>query len=292
MNFQDRQLLLRSFDIVCEAHILVLIDGGFAIDGKTENNETALHLAVSTGYPRVVTKLLSKNIIDINAPIMISPSKAMRYCRKVQKKDGWTALQLASWKGRLDIVKILLDHGASIDAVDPDGKTALRIACEDNQLSIVRCLLDRGAQIDSIDEYGRNSLHIVSWKGQIHVLTLLLDKGANIDAVTKDGRTALYIACYYGQLKIVEILLSRGANIEIPDEEGRIALQIAAKKRYLDIMKLLLDHEKQMKNHLLDHPSPPPPPLLLNPLHSENLRTILNDQYNATVDEKINNCVY
>ena len=46
----------------------------------------------------------------------------------------------AAEKGHIEIVKLLLDHGADINAKDKDGKTALDLARENNKEKIVEYL--------------------------------------------------------------------------------------------------------------------------------------------------------
>ncbi|CAK4981524.1 unnamed protein product [Aphanomyces euteiches] len=57
----------------------------------------------------------------------------------------------AASAGRLEIVKVLLDHGASIDLPDNVGSTPLILASWHGCFDVVRELLARGASIDATD---------------------------------------------------------------------------------------------------------------------------------------------
>ena len=59
-------------------------------------------------------------------------------------EDTLTALQAATWDGHEQMVRILLDRGASPNAPGPDG-TALQIAVRQGHEQIVQMLLDKGA---------------------------------------------------------------------------------------------------------------------------------------------------
>jgi ankyrin repeat protein len=54
-------------------------------------------------------------------------------------KDGWTALIIASMKGKSDIVKMLVDLGADVNAVNKCGMTALMHASRNDHLDVSRC---------------------------------------------------------------------------------------------------------------------------------------------------------
>ncbi len=59
--------------------------------------------------------------------------------------QGWTALRYSAWAGNEDIVRVLLEHGASVDLSDSDGRTALRAACFGGHVHVVELLLSYGA---------------------------------------------------------------------------------------------------------------------------------------------------
>src|SRR5215831_1664728 len=59
---------------------------------------------------------------------------------------GATALMLAAYHGRLEMVRALTDHGADLNVVDRDGFTAAMLANHSGHQNIVRILLARGAK--------------------------------------------------------------------------------------------------------------------------------------------------
>jgi ankyrin repeat protein len=79
---------------------------------------------------------------------------------------------------------------------------------------IVALLIERGADIDAASDVGSTPLYIASQKGNVEVVEYLLRHGANVDAKFKGYYTPLYIACQNGWLPIVKLLLNAGANIE------------------------------------------------------------------------------
>ena len=82
----------------------------------------------------------------------------------------------ASKDEHLDVVKLLLDCYANVNAVDCFGRTALRMASEKGYLDIVNRLLDcKEINVNRQDEYGRTALTIAARDGHVDVVNRLLD---------------------------------------------------------------------------------------------------------------------
>jgi ankyrin repeat protein len=73
-------------------------------------------------------------------------------------KKGWTPLHYAATNGHDDIVKILLDHSAYIDAGSPNGTTPLMMAARGGHLSTVKLLLDEGADLRVKNQIGMTAI--------------------------------------------------------------------------------------------------------------------------------------
>lgn len=122
-----------------------------------------------------------------------------------------------------DMIKLILDHGAEIDALDEEHRTALDVA----DTEIRELLLDRGADVTASRYEGCAPLHgAVRYQCQEKTVSLL-NSGAAIDAQNERGQTALHIAALSVRTSaswFVEELLSRGANALIKDNSGASAL--------------------------------------------------------------------
>lgn len=64
-------------------------------------------------------------------------------------QTGTTALFFAAQGGFIDITKILLKAGATVDVASVDGGTALFVACQGGHANIVKELLTAGANVNA-----------------------------------------------------------------------------------------------------------------------------------------------
>ncbi|EXU98136.1 ankyrin repeat protein, partial [Metarhizium robertsii] len=88
------------------------------------------------------------------------------------------ALQAASFRGHLEIVKLLLDKGADVNAQGGLYGTTLHAASSGGHLEIVQLLLDKGADVNAQGgEYG-TALQGASSRGHLEIVQLLQGRGA------------------------------------------------------------------------------------------------------------------
>lgn len=102
---------------------------------------------------------------------------------------------LAAHQGHVDIVRVLLSHGANLEQRDADGDTALHYACFGNQPDCLSLLLSKGANINSTNSTGCSSLHIAINKQLLECSKRLLEhQQPSIDVNLQDiyGDTALH----------------------------------------------------------------------------------------------------
>jgi ankyrin repeat protein len=76
----------------------------------------------------------------------------------IANKKGWAPLHYAAANGHDDIVKVLLDHSAYVDAGSPNGTTPLMMAARGGHVSTVKLLLDNGADLMVKNQIGMTAL--------------------------------------------------------------------------------------------------------------------------------------
>ena len=145
----------------------------------------------------------------------------------VLDNEGWSPLHRASFYGRIDIVRFLLDHEHCADVNLPGHKhfTPLPLACSSADLEISRLLVQHGADVNSRNRNYRTPLMFVT--ENLDIARLLIDNGADINSVNDEGQTALHVGARHNRLQIMKFLLESGADFNICDNDGQTPLDIA-----------------------------------------------------------------
>lgn len=121
---------------------------------------------------------------------------------------GYTALMFATYRGRVDIVKLLIEQGADIHATTKLGDSALFIAITQEHANVAKLLIEQGANVHSHNRHGENPLMVAinTEKAMPEVIKSLLDHGAKVEARDKTGKTALDYAKVSGNAEIIRLL--------------------------------------------------------------------------------------
>ena len=129
----------------------------------------------------------------------------------------WSPLHSAVSCGHSDIVKTLLENGASPELRSSFAATPLHIASSGGNVECIQYLLDKGVDINCRDDLSRTPLHGAAGEGRDEAITYLLEKGASpsFDAsVTENpniyGITPLISAVENGHVKAAKALLEGG----------------------------------------------------------------------------------
>ena len=181
-------------------------------------------------------------------------------------ETGSTALMRAAHRGYEKTAKLLLEHGADVNAKDKDGATALMLATSHGHENTARLLLEHGADVNAkntnkvetytdrqgvVYEVGSSALMIAAKGGRNEIAKLLLEHGADVNAKNNAGESALLNAIsaihrLYGNYEkgneMVRLLLEHGADANAKDNNGMTALIRAAYRGYEKTAKLLLEH--------------------------------------------------
>ncbi|KAH9014860.1 ankyrin repeat-containing domain protein [Lactarius hengduanensis] len=114
-----------------------------------------------------------------------------------QTKNKGTPLHFASYNGRLEIVQLLLDHGATADAVDDWGETPLHDVSkgeydyEESGVDVARALLKHGADANTMSGSGKTPLDLVSRSRRPKLAQLLFEHRVIVNARTERPRSSL-----------------------------------------------------------------------------------------------------
>ena len=161
---------------------------------------------------------------------------------------GWTPLLRAASRGQADITRLLLEHGAAIEARDPRGHTALVCAVENYHYETVAHLLARGANANVLDSIGWSPLHRVQERrgaDSLRIATALLtlpSPRADLDAKCGKGMTPLHHAAERDNEAMMRLLIQHGANLAAADNSRRTPLHTAIEARRENMVHVLLQH--------------------------------------------------
>lgn len=164
-----------------------------------------------------------------------------------------TALQAAADGGFKDVVELLLDYKADVNAPPATvfGRTALQAAAGSGNLDIVEILvLEANANVNALpaEQYGRTALQAAAEGGHLEVVRFLINYSAKIDSAPgeKFGRTALQAAAGAGWVDVVDLLLTKERFLVNSDNEdpaeigGRTAIQAAAAGGHERVVEMLI----------------------------------------------------
>ncbi|KAK6345481.1 Ankyrin repeat and SOCS box protein 3 [Orbilia javanica] len=171
--------------------------------------------------------------------------------KATESKDGFTPLHKAVEKGWTDGIKLLLEHGARIEAkTEKSGSTPLILAIKFGHLEAVKVLLDSKARVKCHNHKGMSPVLMAVEKGRFDILKLLWDRLGpdGVEEIKDDGncvgRTALLLALIGGHTDIAKFLIENKVDVCISDDDGwgpiHVAVQQGKGEKGLEMLRLLL----------------------------------------------------
>lgn len=159
---------------------------------------------------------------------------------EVKGPAGVTPVHCAAATGHPEMLKLLIDKGADVNAQNKEERTALVWAVREHRDDIVQILLERGVDVN-MGAGENNTLSCVSSGGNPALMELLLEHGADVNFRYGDGETPLMAASLHTNAENIKCLLKRGADINAKDDFGRTALMHASLHGSVENVKALLD---------------------------------------------------
>jgi ankyrin repeat protein len=114
--------------------------------------------------------------------------ETLRFDTEDAPEQTETALMVAS---TIEVVRILIENNADINAETANGRTALSINCEKGKIDIVRHLIDEGCDVNVIDNDGKTPLSIACEKKNKYLVYILVRNDADIIYNTAEGEINL-----------------------------------------------------------------------------------------------------
>ena len=204
-SYPHKTLLMIAAENGSKDTVNALLKGGASVDasyGSPGYLFSALRLAVEKNHTDVVKALLvaganpnigydiknfsnhdilstavQKRLVDIVGALLESKANP-NVIEGGNVNDYGTPLMEAIVNGDIAIAKMLLQHGANINAISQHKKTALSVAVEANHENAVKLLIENGANINAVNDSGATALDLAYYfKRSPNIIKLLVDAG-------------------------------------------------------------------------------------------------------------------
>eukprot|EP01102_Stenamoeba_stenopodia_P010724 TRINITY_DN3261_c0_g2_i2.p1 TRINITY_DN3261_c0_g2~~TRINITY_DN3261_c0_g2_i2.p1 ORF type:complete len:960 (+),score=367.40 TRINITY_DN3261_c0_g2_i2:377-3256(+) len=218
-----------------------LLDKGVSIDAAGEEGQTALMSAALAGQVSTVELLLNKGADVTKKP---RGSTALHLvCNSQLHTDKQKE------KNEADVVKLLTENSKTdINDTDANLNTPLILASSKGKVEVVRMLIKGKAQVRPRNNLGATCLHAAADSGQVEVAKQLMNvEQLDFDMQDEQGYTPLHLAVMGNHVAMTRLLLALGANIHIGEKAHNRSPLAEAQIKSTEMKKLfdLFAHKKE-----------------------------------------------
>ena len=231
----------------------LLVDRGAAVNVQDEEGNTPLLINARDGEVDIV-ELLLENSADpsirnnLNETPLLAASNVekvkllVEHGADVDAKDieGNTSLLINASNGKKDTVEFLLKNGADFSIKNNSNQAPLAVT---RSVKIAKLLVEHGVDVNAQFEEEDIALHlyIALTSGDTELFEFLINQGVDINTKRNSGYTVLLYAMGGGEIDKIEFLIERGADINVADENGETPL-----------LKAVLYGDRELVQYLID----------------------------------------
>jgi ankyrin repeat protein len=205
----------------------------------------------------------------------IKAGKTDEVCQLVQQNpslkqardaSGASAVLVAAYNMKPDVVNALLDLGAPVDIFEaavlgkvdriqeilkndparaseyaPDGFTPVALAAFFGQPAAVKALIAAGADVNAAAKNGLKvaALHAAVAGGKLEIAKAVLEAGGDPNAQQQAGFRPIHEAGIKANRALAELLLKHGADPSLTSDEGKSAIDLAREKGHSEFAEWL-----------------------------------------------------
>lgn len=182
---QGRELAAAATELLGKAVRMAMTDSVKALLDAGANPEERDHgatpIVIAAELPEPVATQIAAALLDHGAAVDATVERG--------PWDGETALTRAARRGNVPLVTFLLDHGADANhRMRGSGHTPLMAGA--GYPAVARVLLDHGAMLNATDDYGRAPIIFAALAGCPEAVAFLRERGAHPNAPDLQGKTA------------------------------------------------------------------------------------------------------
>jgi ankyrin repeat protein len=219
--------------------VKLLLSPPFSVDVNQRTSDrcyTPLILASSEGNRDIVEYLLTITSLKIDET----------------NSNEWTSLMCACYFKYVEIVRLLLQHGANVHLVSKTGCSGLYLACNSLTKSTTKATSFSASTMSA--ETGNPEKQRTSL-----IIELLLTHGASINLPSSSGITPMHILCEKEEKELVVLLIEKSyeePDLTLMDHKGRTVLDIYHNEKDLQFLTETIEKRREQRNRKTRKPLP------------------------------------
>ena len=205
---------------------------------KEKDDSTILHFSILHNNTKIITRIINytKNFLS---------KEELKIFINKKNKLGIVPIHLASYKGNIKIIDLLISNGSDIYVLSEKLLNVIHYSCQGNKPnSLLYYDLRYNFDYNILDKRNSTPLHWACFSSAYECVNFLMEKNVNLNSQDIEGNTPLHLAVSSGVSKIVRLLLQKGALVDIKNKSGFTPLQLAFKEKRIEIYNILKSNKK------------------------------------------------
>lgn len=246
--------LIAAIDVGDLNAVELSVSAGADINKKDKDGYTPLYYAIRKGACDIVRTLLdagakvntvlgkSKEIYPLGLAVHVNNVEMVKLLLKhgadvnFGGEGKFVPLIGAATLGHLEIAKLLIAYGANVNAENRHRMSPLHAAARGENVDMVKLLLKQGGDVNAKGADDATCLHLAAMEGNPEILRCLIESGAQVNAIDYESNTPLHVAATYNKLEIVRLLIEAGADVTARNEYDEFPVDVTKDKEIKRIL--------------------------------------------------------